>query len=203
MNRTLAAVLALGMVLVLAAPAAPAKVVNENTNQLPPGCDEIQGEEEFTVNGGRDHAAEFNGAVFTFDERSIEIDPCTRVTVTFVNEDNIRHQFMVHGTYPFDPGFFMIELTGAGQETGTFITPAEQASLLVHCGVLQHQQKGMKGQILVDGGLGDIPNIVGVSGTPSGDAETQQEVMIPSLPVLHVLALLAAVTLALRPRTST
>lgn len=199
MNRSLLVLAVLGLALVMVTSVASGKVVNENTDELPPGCDEIQGEEELTVRGGRDHAAEFNGAVFTFDERSIEVDACTQVTVTFVNEDNVRHQFMVHGTYPFDPGFFMIELTGAGQETGTFITGAEQASLLVHCGVLQHQQKGMKGQVLVDGGLGDIPNILGVSGVP---AETQEseEVFVPSVSVLHVLALVAAATLAVRAR---
>lgn len=119
MNRYLLLAVLAGLVLVAgAAPTASAKVTNENTDDPPPGCDSIQGETQITVHAGREQASEFNGAVFTFDNRSWEVDPCTKVTVTFVNEDEIRHQFMVHGTYPRDPGFFQIEVTGPGEDTG-------------------------------------------------------------------------------------
>lgn len=40
----------------------------------------------------------------------------------------------------------------------------------MHCGVRQHQQKGMKAQLLVGGGEGDIPNIPGISGVPEAGA---------------------------------
>jgi hypothetical protein len=165
----LLALAALGLGLA-ATGSADAKVTNQNTDDLPPGCDEVQGEEEVTVRAGREHAERFTGVVFTFDQRSWEVDPCTRLTVTFVNDDEIRHQFMVHGTYPYNPGFFQIQVTGPGQDTGTFITGSDTSSLLVHCGVRQHQQKGMKAQLLVGGGEGDIPNIPGVSGLPEGAA---------------------------------
>lgn len=219
MSRNLPLFALLGVALVVGlVPVTTAKVTNENLDDPPPGCEEIQGETSITVHAGREHAAEFNGAVFTFDNRTWDIDPCTKVTVTFVNDDEIRHQFMVHGTYPYDPGFFQIEITGPDQETGTFITGADQESLLVHCGVRQHQQKGMKAQILVGGGVGDIPNIPGISGVPEGsvgghghagdghehahgaslEADNAQA-PVPGLGA-EVLALLAAVGLVMHAR---
>ncbi len=205
MKRTLllvGGIAMLALVLALAPTTSAGTVINENTDQLPPGCTEIQGEEEFTVRGGVDHAMEFHGAVFAYDDRSIEVDACTLVTVTFINEDSVRHQFMVHGTYPFNPGFFLLETTD-GEVTGSFITGAEPASLLIHCGVTQHQQKGMKGQLLVDGGVGDLPNLLGISGVPGQSANDAdpEEAFIPLAPALSVLAALAASLLALRQRT--
>lgn len=207
---------ALATVLVLAAlaPTGSAKVTNENTDDLPPGCEELQGERSLTVHAGRMHAEQFNGVVFTFDERSWEIDPCTKVTVTFVNEDEIRHQFMVHGTYPFDPGFFQIEVTGPGQDTGTYITGADPATKLVHCGVRQHQQRGMKAQVLVGGGEGDLPNVPGISGLPPGaepashshddtneaDGEDEDRLPTPALGAEVALLVAAAGLLAHRRR---
>lgn len=166
MKRTLMIALVATVTLAAALPTAHAKVTNANPDELPPGCEELAGEEHITVHGGRPFAEQFNGAVFTFDNRSWEVPSCTKLTVTFVNEDQIRHQFMVHGTYPFDMGFFQIEVTGPGEDTGTFITGPDQESLLVHCGVRQHQQKGMKAELLVDGGVGHLPNIPGISGLP-------------------------------------
>ncbi len=202
MKRWTIAALLFAVVLITSATTGQAKVVHENTDDLPPGCDEIQDEVAFTVHGGRHHAEEFNGAVFTFDNRSWEVGPCTLVTITFVNDDDVRHQFMVHDTYP--NGFFQIELTGPAEETGSFITTAEAKSLLVHCGVAQHQQKGMKAQILQNGGEGDIPNILGISGLPpedrpdadqaNGDGDGEQPIpwIGPELVLLFIgLALLA------------
>ena len=200
----LLALLALGLSLALTSgmPGAGAKVVNENTDNLPPGCEEISGEEEILVHGGREHASHFHGAVFTFDNRSFEMPGCTRVTVTFVNDDPIRHQFMVHGTWP--DGFFMVEVDGPGQDTGTFILPSKPASLMVHCGVAQHQQKGMKGQFLVDGGVGDIPNILGISGLPPEDYQegqsSEQAQPTPGPGALLAALSATAATWLLRPR---
>jgi hypothetical protein len=150
----------------VAAPGA-AKVVNENTDGLPPGCEEISEEVSYTVRGGTEPAQGMDGVAFTFDERSFEVPACAQVKVTFVNTDPIRHQFMVHGTYP--NGMTLIELPGEGEETATWIAPSAPASLMVHCGVNQHQQKGMKAQFLVAGGNGDVPNVPGVSGLPAED----------------------------------
>ncbi len=193
MNRALVVVGVLLMMLAFLAPSTPAKVINENTDNLPPGCDEIAGDESITIKGGRDQAREFPGTVFTFDQRSFDYPPCTRLTVTFVNEDDIRHQFMVHGVHP--EGMFTIEVTGPGEDTGTFILNGDQRTLMFHCGVPQHQQKGMKGQFLVDGGVGDLPNIPGISGLPPEDrgAPAGQE----SAPAMAVgWALLGVVALA-------
>jgi hypothetical protein len=140
-------------------------VMNANPDQLPPGCDEIRGWENITVEAGHDHA-EHPGTVFTYDDRNYQFDPCTRVTVTFVNDDSVRHQWMVHGLPKsiHDMGMFTLEVTGPGNETGTFITPSYEETLLVHCGVPQHEQKGMKAQLKVGTGDGNIPNIPGVTG---------------------------------------
>lgn len=163
----LVALLALG--LAVAPPASATKVVNENTDRLPPGCSEIAGDEEITVRGGRAFAREFPGVVYTFDRHSWDFDPCTRVTITFVNEDSVRHQLMPHGVFP--NGFFLLEVDGPGEVTGTFIVGSEPTTYMVHCGVAQHQQKGMKAQITVGGGIGDLPNIPGVSGVPDAGDE--------------------------------
>jgi len=183
-----------------------AKVVNENTDDLPSGCEEVSEEIELEVRGGSEPAEGMDGVVFTFEQREWEIPACAQVTVTFVNTDPIRHQFMVHGTYP--NGSTLIELPGEGQDTATWIAPSAPASLMVHCGVNQHQQKGMKAQFLVDGGEGDIPNIPGISGLPEEDQphEHEHEASDPSKAALApgpgaaiaLLGLLAAVLLVHR-----
>ncbi|MGB0651668.1 MAG: copper oxidase [Thermoplasmatota archaeon] len=191
--------LALGLVLLMmvaAAPAASAKVVNENADDLPPGCDEIAGDAEMTVHGGKRFAEPFPDAVYTFDRRSFEHPPCTRLTVTFVNHDDVRHQWMIHDTYP--EAFFLIEVEGGEEDTGTVILGSEKQTLLIHCGLPQHQQKGMKGQMLVGGGEGDLPNILGVSGLPEVDQAKQDALLFgdqeaPGAPAaLLVVGLLAA-----------
>lgn len=141
-------------------------VMNANPDQLPPGCDEIKGGENITIEAGHDHAEEFPGTVFAYDNRTYRFDTCTKVTVTFVNHDSVRHQWMVHGLPKsiHDMGMFTLEVTGPGNDTGTFITPNYEETLLVHCGVPQHEQKGMKAQLKVGTGDGNIPNIPGVTG---------------------------------------
>lgn len=160
------ALLVSALLLLLVAPAAQGKVVNEYT-QAHPGCDSISEEVELTVRGGREFATEFPGAVFTFDQRDFEIPACARVHVTFINEDDIRHQFMVHGTFP--NGFFQLEVDGPGEENGTFVVGPDPKTRMTHCGLPQHQQKGMKAQVRVAGGEGNSPNILGISGIPEED----------------------------------
>ncbi len=161
-------VLVAGLVLAaLAAPTGLGKVVNENREELPPGCEEVSEQIEITVRGGTEFASEFDGVAFTFEQRSWDVPSCAQITVTFVNTDPIRHQFMIHGTYP--SGSTLIELPGEGEDTATWIAPSSPTSLMVHCGVNQHQQKGMKAQFLIDGGDGDVPNIPGISGLPQED----------------------------------
>ena len=130
-------------------------VVNGNSEELPPGCDEVNDGRSVTVRGGYEYAE--GGESFSFDRERIEVEPCTRVTVTFVNEDSVRHQWMLHGlpmeTYPM--GMFNVEVDGPGSATGTFVTPAADTTLDTHCSLPQHEQKGMHMSVVVgDGGDG-------------------------------------------------
>jgi plastocyanin len=131
-------------------------VVNGNAEQLPAGCETLAGERSVTVRGGVEYSD--GGEMFSFERDRLEVDPCTRVTVTFVNDDNIRHQWMVHGlpTESYPMGMFNIEVNGPGSATGSFVTPAEDTTLNTHCSLSQHEQKGMQMSVVVgDGGSGD------------------------------------------------
>lgn len=156
-------------------------VMNEDKDRLPPGCNAVSEDRRITVRAGTRFAKRFPGTMYTYDTQSIHTKPCTRLTVTFENDDHIRHQFMVHdlpeSVYPL--GTFTIEVTGPGSETGTFITPAQSETLLVHCGVPQHEEKGMKAEIINGSGDGDLPNIPGITRAAPGH-------------ILHLPRLLAA-----------
>ncbi|MFB6191492.1 MAG: cupredoxin domain-containing protein [Candidatus Nanohaloarchaea archaeon] len=156
------ALLAALLVTLLSAPGV-SMVMNGNPDELPTNCDSISGWKNITVHAGREYAQQFNGKTFTYDERTLKFERCTKLTVTFVNNDSVRHQWMVHGlpwnVYP--GGMFTIEVTGPGSETGTFILPAQDETFRVHCGVPQHQQKGMKAQLKVGEGDGKVSNVPG------------------------------------------
>jgi hypothetical protein len=85
--------------------------------------------------------------------------------VTFINTDTVRHQWMVHGLprYLYPQGMFHLEAAGGARQTGTFIVPADDQTYLVHCDVTQHMEKGMKGQLKVGRGSGDLWAVPGVS----------------------------------------
>ncbi len=205
MTRTLPPIVLVILLLLVAVPPAEATVVNENTDRLPPGCTSIAEEAHITVRAGTKYAARFPGVVYSFDNRSWSFPACTRLTVTFINEDAVRHQFMPHGAWP--NGFFLLEGEDSEPVTGTFILGSEPHTLMVHCGLPQHQQKGMKAQILVAGGVGDVPNIPGVSGIPDdgtgdGDAGVMNALRNVPLDPSVVLAGLAAAGLVLRRRST-
>ncbi|PSH00937.1 MAG: hypothetical protein BRC30_00930 [Nanohaloarchaea archaeon SW_7_46_7] len=142
---------------------ASASVMGQNTDKMPPGCESISGTANITVEAGTDHADKFPSKMYTYSDRKMQFEPCTKLTVNFINNDSVRHQWMVHGlpkeTYPM--GMFMLEVTGPGEETGTFILPAGDESLMIHCGLGQHMQKGMKAQLTVGEGDGKVSNIPG------------------------------------------
>ena len=131
-------------------------VVNGNAETLPPGCTEVAGERSVTVHGGVRHAD--GGEMYSFERDRLELDRCTRVTVTFENEDDVRHQWMVHGlpTSVYPMGMFNVEVDGPGSVTGTFITPGDDVTLDTHCSIPQHEQKGMQMTVVVGEG-GDDP----------------------------------------------
>ncbi len=142
-------------------------VMNENLDQLPRDCSRIAGEQTITVHAGRRYAQPFNGVMFTYDQREWNVAPCTKVTVTLVNEDQVRHQWMIHGLprYLYPEGMFHLEVSGGGQKTGTFIVPSAKKTYLVHCDIAQHTEKGMKAQLKVSGGDGDLASIPGIRGS--------------------------------------
>ncbi|HZA28422.1 MAG TPA: multicopper oxidase domain-containing protein [Gammaproteobacteria bacterium] len=141
-------------------------IMNENKDQLPQDCKAISEEVKITVHAGRKFARKFNGTVFTFDQQEWDVKPCAKITVTFANEDQTRHQFMVHGlpAYIYPAGMFHMEIMGQGEKTATFIVPSAKKTYLVHCDIAQHMEKGMKAQLKVAGGDGDLPSIPGLTG---------------------------------------
>jgi hypothetical protein len=140
--------------------------MNANPDRLPPGCERISRDATVTIRAGREQAARFPDKTFTYDRRVLDYPACARLRVTFVNDDAIRHQWMIHGlpraTYP--GGTFNIEVPASGEETGTLILPGQPTTLMVHCGLPQHMQKGMKAAIRVAGGKGLPANIPGATG---------------------------------------
>jgi len=140
-------------------------VMGQNTDKLPGGCDEISETKEITVHAGHKYAEKFPGRMFAFDIQEFNFKPCTKLTVNFVNEDKIRHQWMMHGLpkYMYPKGMFHLEVTGPAKISGTLILPPGDKTYLVHCDIAQHMEKGMKAQLKVGDGDGDLPSIPGVT----------------------------------------
>jgi hypothetical protein len=140
-------------------------VMGQNINTLPGGCDSISETKEITVHAGHKYAEKFPGRMFAFDTQEFNFKPCTKLTVHFVNEDNVRHQWMMHGLpkYLYPKGMFHLEATGPSKISGTLILPPGDKTYLVHCDIAQHMEKGMKAQLKVGKGDGDLPSIPGVT----------------------------------------
>ena len=140
-------------------------VMGQNADTLPGGCEKISETKEITVHAGHKYAEKFPGRMFAFDTQEFNFKPCTKLTVHFVNEDNIRHQWMMHGLpkYLYPKGMFHLEATGPSKISGTLILPPGDKTYLVHCDMAQHMEKGMKAQLKVGKGDGDLPSIPGVT----------------------------------------
>ena len=171
--------------------------MNQNKDVLPENCNSIQGTMNITVHGGTEQASAFPEKMFTYNKREYDVEPCTRVNVTFINTDNITHQWMIHGLPEsiHDNGMMNIEVNGGQNDTGVFITPSYNETLLVHCGKPQHQQKGMKAQLKVGLGDGNIPNIPGETG--SWDRYTYPRENLDYGPVLLLYSVMIGVILTL------
>ena len=65
---------------------------------------------------------------------------------------------MVHGLpkYLYPAGMFHVEASGGRTRTGTFIVPGEDRNFLIHCDIAQHMEKGMRGQLVVGKGSGEM-----------------------------------------------
>ncbi|WP_442498334.1 copper oxidase [Methylobacter sp. sgz302048] len=140
-------------------------VMGQNADTLPGGCEEISETKEITVRAGHKYAEKFPGRMFAFDTQEFNFKPCTKLTVHFINDDNIRHQWMMHGLpkYLYPKGMFHLEVTGPAKISGTLILPPGDKTYLVHCDIAQHMEKGMKAQLKVGKGDGDLPSIPGVT----------------------------------------
>jgi hypothetical protein len=140
-------------------------MMGQNADTLPGGCEKISETKEITVHAGHKYAEKFPGRMFAFDTQEFNFKPCTKLTVHFVNEDNIRHQWMMHGLpkYLYPKGMFHLEATGPSKISGTLILPPGDKTYLVHCDIAQHMEKGMKAQLKVGKGDGDLPSIPGVT----------------------------------------
>lgn len=140
-------------------------VMNENDSELPRDCTGISRDYTFTILAGTKYAKQIPGMIFGMSQHELRVEPCSRIEVTFINEDQVRHQWMVHGlpAYLYPGGMFHIEATGSSTQKGTFIVPGEDQTYLVHCDLAQHMEKGMRGQLVVGSGSGDLWGVPGVS----------------------------------------
>ncbi len=140
-------------------------VMGQNSSTLPGGCDSIAETKEITVHAGHKYAEKFPGRMFAFDTQEFNFKPCTKLTVHFINDDNVRHQWMMHGLpkYLYPKGMFHLEISGPAKISGTLILPPGDKTYLVHCDIAQHMEKGMKAQLKVGKGDGDLPSIPGVT----------------------------------------
>ncbi|NOR71834.1 MAG: copper oxidase [Methylomarinum sp.] len=163
-------------------------VMGQNTDVLPGGCDKISASKEITVHAGHKYSEKFPGTMFGFDKQEYQFEPCTKLTVNFVNDDEIRHQWMMHGLprYLYPKGMFHLEVTGPGKISGTLIFPPNDKTYLVHCDISQHMEKGMKAQLKIGKGSGDLPSIPGVSANVIQDdySKSIPEVIVKSAAVI-------------------
>lgn len=140
-------------------------VMNANSERLPEDCQAISRDYEFSVIASTSYAEPFAGTTFGFNDHQWRVEPCSRITVTFKNEDEVRHQWMIHRLpkYLYDQGMFHMEAAGGATQQGTFIVPSDDKTYLVHCDIAQHMEKGMKAQLIVGKGSGDLWSIPGIS----------------------------------------
>ena len=159
-------------------------VMGQNVDTLPKSCSRIADEVEITVRAGRKFAEKFPGTMFSFDNQQWRVKPCTKITWHFINEDSIRHQFMMHGLpkYIYKSGMFHLEVTGPAKISGTIIVPANDQTYLVHCDIAQHMEKGMKGQLVVGAGGTDLPSIPGLTAYAFPDSYQLDDAQTMPLP---------------------
>jgi plastocyanin len=140
-------------------------VMNSNSNNLPKDCPQISETVDLVVHAGHKYATKFNGKMFAFDAQQWDVKPCAKINITFINHDQIRHQFMIHGLpgYLYPDGMLHLELYGQGELHASLIVPSLKKTYLVHCELAQHAEKGMKGQLKVGGGDGNLSSISGIS----------------------------------------
>ncbi len=130
-------------------------VMGENVDRLPEGCRKLMGDGQLVIGVGRKFAD--TSKVYGYSKSTWLVPPCTRLSVTLVNSDQVRHQWVVRGLpekfYP--GGVFALEAPGGEEVTGTFIVPASDRAYLVRSEVNQQFAQGLSGQLIV--GKGSLP----------------------------------------------
>ena len=151
-------------------------VMNANHDRLPEDCSAISQDHEFKIQVGRRYTADRPGVIYGYSEHEIHVEPCSRIKVELINGDSVRHQWMVHGLprYLYPQGMFHLEASGGAAKTGTFIVPSDDRTYLIHCDMTQHMEKGLKGQLVVGSGNGNLSSIPGVSGAMRLNAEHEE-----------------------------
>ena len=139
-------------------------VMHENRDQLPQDCEAVSEDIQLEVKVGTRYAR--RGLTFGYDSHEWRVPGCSRLTVTLVNEDEVRHQWMVHGLprYLYPQGMFHLEVSGLATKQGTFIVPSDDQTYLVHCDISHHMEQGLKAQLVVGNGSGNLPSVPGISG---------------------------------------
>ncbi len=91
--------------------------------------------------------------------------PCARITVTFINEDEVGHQCMVHNLahYLYPQGDVPLGTLGAGRKNRISIVPSDNKPYLLHCDIAQHMEKGMQAKLKLGRDNGDLPSLPGIS----------------------------------------
>lgn len=147
-------------------------VMNSNSDNLPKDCPQISEVVNLTIHAGQKYAEKFNGKMFAFDQQQWDVKPCAKINITFINDDQIRHQFMIHGLpgYLYSDGMLHLELYGEGELHANLIVPSQKKTYLVHCELAQHAEKGMKAQLKVGGGDGNLSSIPAISAPVKSDA---------------------------------
>jgi uncharacterized cupredoxin-like copper-binding protein len=147
-------------------------IMNANPDKLPRDCPKISETVDISIHAGQKHALKFSGKMFAFDNQEWNVKPCAKINITFTNDDQIRHQLMIHGLpgYLYPEGMFHLELYGKGELKASLIVPSQKKTYLVHCELPQHMEKGMKAQLKVDGGDGDLPSIPGLTAAIKSDS---------------------------------
>ena len=89
-------------------------IMNANPDKLPQDCTKISENVDITIRAGHKHALKFTGKMFAFDQQEWNVKPCAKINITFINDDQIRHQIMVHGLpgYLYPDGMVHLELYG-------------------------------------------------------------------------------------------
>jgi len=138
-------------------------VMNENRDTLPRDCSAVSADIAIEVSVGRKFAQ--TGFAYGYSAHEWRVPPCSRLTVTLTNLDEVRHQWMVHGLprYLYPQGMFHLEVSGGKQLSGTFIMPSDNRTYLVHCDMSQHMEKGLKAELVVGTGSGSLPSIPGLT----------------------------------------